>query len=179
MAADGWWCGSCRKYIKARGREIWYTCAMKRSLASLMVCVLMSFAVCGVGGCSPSRVEMLRDRSAMVERKLEAERDRVLGTTGSTHREAPLSHLQSLRLSLSVVNVSITSVPLLLRSDEERAIGYSVLDEAIGTIDWNIPLNGASGESGTARAFPMLFSAHSGLDFAAIRRGSGPTGIAR
>lgn len=131
---------------------------------------------------------MLRDRSALVERKLEAERDRALGNTSPGSRETELSHLQNLRLSLSVVNVSITSVPLLLGSDNEREIGYSVLDEAIGTIDWNIPLYGSASSAGSgsgvgagsaARAFPALFSPQTGLDFAAIRQGNGPRGIAK
>ena len=148
----------------------------------LVVLWALVIQVCGLCGCSRSRAEMLRDRSAMVERKLGAERDRVLSDTAAGNRESSLSHLQNLRLSLSMVNVSITSVPLLLGSDNEREIGYSVLDEAIGTIDWNIPIYGSSGAGGAgsaAKAFPTLFSPQTGLDFAAIKQGNGPRGIAK
>ena len=155
---------------------------MTRYLTWACLSFFLAIAGSGLGGCSRSRAEMLRDRSAMVEAKLEAARDRVLADTASGGRELSVSHLQNLRLSLSVVNVSIASVPLLLTGEDERAIGYSVLDEAIGTIDWNIPMYaapGGGGGAGMARAFPSLFSAETGLDFAAIRRGNGPRGIAR
>ena len=125
----------------------------------------------------------------MVEQKLELERNRVLvdGTLTSGAgggRDAAISHLQTLRGALSVVNVSITSVPLLLSEPDQREIGYSVLDEAIGTIDWNIPLyqtsSGVGGVGGAAqRPFPSLFSPQAGLDFSGIRQGARPTGFAK
>ena len=89
-----------------------------------------------------------------------------------------LSHLQTLRLGLSAVNVSIVSVPLMLTDENQRAVGYSVLDEAIGTIDWNIPIY-QSGSSVVPRPFPALFSPQSGLDYSAIRRGDTPPGMVR
>lgn len=126
---------------------------------------------------------MLRDRSAIVEQKLEIERNRVLSQFSQGTRDSAISHLQGLRGALSVVNVSITSVPLFLQDPAQREVGYSVLDEAIGTIDWNIPLYATSG-GGTAagsamRAYPGLFSPQAGLDFSAIQGGARPTGIAR
>lgn len=119
----------------------------------------------------------------MVERKLETERNSVLSAgelanTSRGGREAAVSHLQTLRGALSVVNVSITSVPLFLQDPEQREVGYSVLDEAIGTIDWNIPLY-QSNASGASRPFPALFSPQQGLNYSAIQGGARPTGIAK
>lgn len=145
-------------------------------IRSLLVTALVAAVAAGTG-CARSRAELLRDRSAYVEQKLEAERDRVLVNTAPAERDARLSHLQNLRLGLSVVNVSIVSVPVMLKSEDERAIGYSVLDEAVGTIDWNIPIY-AGGAAGL-RPYPALFSPQTGLDFAAIRKGDGVKGIAK
>ncbi len=126
---------------------------------------------------------MLRDRSAVVERNLELERNKVLSQyTGGT-RDTAVSHLQGLRGALSVVNVSITSVPLFLQDPEQREVGYSVLDEAIGTIDWNIPLyvssSGGGGAGAVMKAYPNLFSPQQGLNYSAIQGGARPTGIAK
>ena len=146
---------------------------------TVLLCVVLSGLLLAAGGCSKSRVEILRDRSAVVERKLELERNKVLSQfTGGT-RDAAVSHLQGLRGALSVVNVSITSVPLFLHDPEQREVGYSVLDEAIGTIDWNIPLYASSGGGGGAglRAYPGLFSPQQGLNYSAIQGGARPNGI--
>ena len=156
-------------------------------LTRLVVLAILVAQVCGLGGCSRSRAEMLRDRSATVERKLELERNRVLtegeiANSGRGGRDGAISHLQTLRGALSLVNVSIASVPLLLTEPDQREIGYSVLDEAIGTIDWNIPIYSSSGTGGAgsaAKAFPTLFSPQTGLDFSAIKQGNGPRGIAK
>ncbi len=105
----------------------------------------------------------------MVEQKLQAERDLALANSYGHDRETRLGHLQTLRLGLSMVNVSLPTVPVFLKSDEERAIGYSVLDEALGTIDWNIPIYMSSGTA-QPRPYPALFSPQTGLDFQAIQR---------
>ncbi len=147
--------------------------------------VLIGVVVCtfvlGTGGCAKSRVEMLRDRSALVEQKLGVERNRVLSQFSGQTRDTAISHLQGLRGALSVVNVSITTVPLFLQDPAQREVGYSVLDEAIGTIDWNIPLGAttSSDVAGSLRAYPGLFSPQSGLNFSAIQGGARPQGIAK
>jgi hypothetical protein len=64
-------------------------------------------------------------------------------------------------------------VPYFLKSEDEREIGYSVLDEALGTIDWNIPIYSA-GTNAVARPYPNLFTPQAGLDFAAIQAGARP-----
>lgn len=146
--------------------------------AALVPVVLLALAAISMPGCSKSRAELLQDRSALIEDKLQSERDRVLTNPAASERESQMAHLQSLRLGLSMVNVSIVTVPVVLSTEDERAIGYSVLDEALGTIDWNIPIYG-SASSGTQRPYPVLFSPQTGLDFASIRRGNAPPGIAR
>jgi hypothetical protein len=131
-------------------------------------------------GCSQSPAAKVRDHAEVGEKKLEAERDRALADqrqTGSP-QDARLSHLQTLRLGLSMVNVSAASIPLLLSTDDQRTIGYSVLDEALGTIDWNIPLY-QSTQGVAPREYPTLFSPQMGLDFNAIRSGQGPHGFAK
>ncbi len=151
---------------------------INRPLSVLISMLLMSVATLALSGCARSRADQLRDRSSEVERKLINERDRVLVDAADAEREARMSHLQTLRMGLSVVNVSIVTVPLVLTSDDQRAIGYSVLDEALGTIDWNIPMYGTS-TAGQLRPYPTLFSPQSGLDYESIRRGNAPAGIAR
>jgi len=140
--------------------------------------LLVAVAAMTLAGCSRSRADLLQDRSALVERKLLTERDRVLADPGAAERESRMSHLQTLRLGLSMVNVSIVSVPVMLTNEDERAIGYSVLDEALGTIDWNIPIYGSS-SAATQRPYPALFSPQTGLNFAGIRRGNTVPGIVR
>lgn len=130
----------------------------------------ISAAALTAAGCARSRADLLRDRAALVESRLQSERDATLAGFHGNDREARLSHLQSLRLGLSAVNVSIPTVPVFLKTEEERAIGYSVLDEALGTIDWNIPIV-ASSATVQQRPYPNLFSPQSGLDFQAIQRG--------
>lgn len=129
-------------------------------------------------GCTRSRAAVLRDRSAVIEKKLISERDRALADSAAAERESRMSHLQTLRLSLSVINVSIVTVPLVLTTENERAIGYSVLDEALGTIDWNIPYD-ATASTSALRPYPTLFSPNTGLDYESIRQGGGTPGMAR
>jgi hypothetical protein len=127
-----------------------------------------------IGGCARSRTDAIRDHAAVVETKLESERDKVLSRDlDPGTKDQYLSHLQTLRLGLSVARVSLASVPLLLKDDTQREIGYSVLDEALGTIDWNIPIYQQG--LGNARAYPSLFSPQVGLDFAAIQSGAKPS----
>jgi len=149
---------------------------MRNPLLKLSAPVAALVAVAAIlTGCAKSHLELLQDRSGVVERKLLSERDRVLSDAAG-ERDSRLSHLQTLRLGLSTVNVSIVSVPLLLRQEEERAIGYSVLDEALATIDWNIPIYGVR-DATLLRPYPSLFSPQSGLDFSGIRRSKAPAGI--
>lgn len=152
---------------------------MRRNLFAVWAPVLlMTFVAAAFSGCARSRAEILQDRSAEVEGKLQAERDRVLADSAAADRDSRISHLQTLRAGLSMVNVSIVSVPLVLSTEDERAVGYSVLDEALGTIDWNIPIYG-SGSSAQERPYPSLFSPQTGLNFAGIRAGNRPPGISR
>jgi len=127
-------------------------------------------AIVMLAGCARSRADLLRDRAVVVENRLQAERDATLAGLRGSDRDARLSHLQGLRLGLSAVNVSIPTVPVFLKTEEERAIGYSVLDEALGTIDWNIPIV-TSTATASPRPYPALFSPQGGLDFQAIQRG--------
>ncbi len=117
----------------------------------------------------------------MVETNLELARDKALSGDVQNSRDIQISHLQTLQFSLSMVNISLASVPYLLTTEDQREIGYSVLDEALGTIDWNIPLagyavggvGGAGGMGGAGlRPFPALFSPQSGLNFGAIQGGN-------
>lgn len=149
-----------------------------RMSVALLSTVLLTFAATTLQGCSRSRADALRDRSESLEQKLVAERVRAAADANSADRDARMSHLQSLRMSLSLVNVSIASVPHLLKDEGQRDIGYSVLDEALGTIDWNIPLYAPTATQ-SARPYPTLFSPQIGLNFDAIRRGEGPRGIAQ
>ncbi|MCC6320144.1 MAG: hypothetical protein IT438_01765 [Phycisphaerales bacterium] len=137
---------------------------------------LLAVAVATLPGCARSRAEVLRDRSATVERKLVSERDRVLANPTAADHESKMSHLQTMRVGLSMINVSIAAVPLMLADEAQREVGYSVLDEALGTIDWNIPIY-ISSPSTAQRDYPTLFSPLTGLDFAGIRRGDKPQGI--
>ncbi len=147
-------------------------------LATSILTLLVTVAALAPTGCARSRADQLRDRSSQVERKLINERDRVLAGAADADRESRMSHLQTLRLGLSVINVSIVTVPLMLTSDDQRSVGYSVLDEAIGTIDWNIPIYGTS-SAGQLRPYPTLFSPNTGLDYETIRRGNAPAGTAQ
>lgn len=149
-----------------------------RPLAPSFLMLLLTVSAMALSGCARSRADQLRDRSARVEQKLMSERDRILADSAAADREARMSHLQTLRLGLSVVNVSIVTVPLMLTTEDQRTIGYSVLDETIGTIDWNIPIYGSS-SAGQLRPYPSLFSPQTGLNYDAIRRGDTPSGIAR
>ncbi|HMN41983.1 MAG TPA: hypothetical protein PKE29_14155 [Phycisphaerales bacterium] len=145
---------------------------MKTPTHALAAAALLSLLFT-LNACARSRADAIRDHASVVERKLETERDRVLSRDlPPGTRDLSLSHLQALRAGLSVARVSLASVPLLLTDDTHRQIGYSVLDEAIGTIDWNIPIYQQSAPN--ARAFPSLFSPQLGLDFAAIQSGSRP-----
>lgn len=142
------------------------TNAIALGLPLAVACVAMVMQA----GCARSRADLLRDRAAVVENRLQAERDATLAGLRGSDRDARLLHLQGLRLGLSAVNVSIPTVPVFLKTEEERAIGYSVLDEALGTIDWNIPIV-TSTATASQRPYPALFSPQGGLDFQAIQRG--------
>lgn len=145
------------------------------SLKAIMM-ALLAITVAMLPGCARSRSEILRDRSATVERKLVSERDRVLANPTAADHESKMSHLQTMRVGLSMINISITAVPLMLADEAQREVGYSVLDEALGTIDWNLPIY-ISSPSTAQRDYPTLFSPLTGLDFAGIRRGDRPQGI--
>ncbi len=145
---------------------------MKTPTLAILAAAVLSL-VPALGGCARSRADGIRDHAALVERKLETERDRVLaGGEAPDARDQHLSHLQTLRVGLSVARVSLASIPVLLQDEAQREIGYSVLDEALGTIDWNIPIWQQS--AGSPRSYPSLFSPQMGLDFAAIQSGARP-----
>ncbi len=144
---------------------------MARSLTGFLI-ITTAFAMAAASGCARSRADLLRNRAVIVEQKLQAERDTTLSQTTGPTRDARLNHLQTLRLGLSMVNVSIPTVYVFLKTDEERAIGYTILDEALGTIDWNIPIYMTTATA-QPRPYPTLFSPQTGLDFQGIRRGMG------
>ncbi len=137
--------------------------------------VMLGVALVTLGGCRSAErertsVESLRYRAERVESNLLHARDKAL-SSGGIQSGAQIGHLTTLRLALSAANISLASVETELVKPEHRAIAYSVLEEAYGTIDWNIPILPGQGQ----RALPGLFAPQSGgLNFNAIRQGLTP-----
>lgn len=141
--------------------------------------VVLGVALVTLGGCRSAErertsVESLRYRSERVERNLLHARDKSL-SSGGIQSGVQIGHLTTLRLALSAANISLAAVETELVKPEHRAVAYSVLDEAYGTIDWNIPILPGQGQ----RALPGLFAPQSGgLNFNAIRQGLTPQSFA-
>lgn len=122
--------------------------------ARLAVILLGAWAAIlgGPGGCTQSRVEQLRARSTRVESALRKEQQRVLTSISDGTRQGRLDRLSELRLTLSAANIGLATVPVVVPL-EKRDIAYNVLEEAYGTIEWNIPL----GPGERPKALPVQF----------------------
>jgi hypothetical protein len=159
--------------MKASGRVAKYTAAMNATnlngLSSLahsrvarltgrtrtLVLTLALFAAAfGLGGCSVSRYAQLKEKSGEVESSLRSEQRRVVALpAGEPERAARLDHLTGLRAMLSAANIGLGATRYAVPEDK-KDLAYDVLDEAYGTIEWNIPL----GPSEPKRAMPSRFS---------------------
>jgi hypothetical protein len=108
---------------------------MRLALAvSLVMCLCLS--ACSV----VSRESSLRARAGEVEKRLLAEQAKAAALpTLSPDREPKLSHLTSLRQTLSAVNIARgavkSAVPVGFRD-----VAYDAVEEAYANIEWNIPL---------------------------------------
>ncbi|MCK6476478.1 MAG: hypothetical protein L6Q35_06575 [Phycisphaerales bacterium] len=121
---------------------------MKRHAALVAAAVGLSL----VGGCAMSREDKLRARSDKIADALIDERDRVLNSTApDLQRDARLARLNTLRTTLSAINVGLGSARYL--PEDRRALAYDVIDEAYTTIEWNIPL----GPSDQLKPMPAEF----------------------
>jgi hypothetical protein len=142
----------------------------------LVLAVVMVCGTFGLGACATKPTEgyslgSLRQRSSSVERKLLSARDFAVDTLPADERGASIKHLSTLRFVLSAANISLIAVDSQLTKSEHRQVAYAVLDETLGTIEWNIPILPGKGQ----RGFPSLFSPQtSGLNFDAIRAGATP-----
>ncbi len=102
-------------------------------------------------GCATSRLDQLRSKSDRVETSLKIEQTKVLSLNEPV-RQQRLTHLSTLRGTLSAANVGLGASRYL--PDEDRELAYDVLDEVYGTIDWNIPL----GSGQPLKPLPSQFS---------------------
>jgi hypothetical protein len=99
------------------------------------------FIVASLSGCAQSRFEQLRSKANRVESALLKERTRVTSLSSTDpSRQARIDRLTNLRGTLSAANIGLGTVPIII-PPEQREIAYSVLEEAYGTIEWNIPLD--------------------------------------
>jgi hypothetical protein len=107
-----------------------------RPLFTLLLAVSIIFST----GCAMSREQQLARKADVVESSLKAEQRRVLKLPPlDPQRDSRLSHLTTLRTTLSAANIARGSVAHFL-PPEQRPTAYDVLDEAYDTIEWNIPL---------------------------------------
>ncbi len=115
----------------------------------ILACVL----AVGLGGCAVTREQQLRAKSDRIADALTKERETVLkAAPTSTQRPGRLSYLNTLRTTLSAVNIGLGSARYLPEADRDMA--YDVLDEAYATIEWNIPL----GPDDQQKPMPAQFS---------------------
>ncbi|HRJ50301.1 MAG: hypothetical protein KF787_11805 [Phycisphaeraceae bacterium] len=106
----------------------------RRLILVLAVCVPPILA-----GCSVSREQRLRDRSVRISDTLSRERQRILESdVASDVRASRLDHFNSLKASLTAVNLALGSVNRL--PVHGRDMAYDVIEVAYDTIEWNIPL---------------------------------------
>lgn len=120
--------------------------------------VLMLLAVLAasftLGGCSVSRYGQLKEKASDVESSLRSEQRRVVALpAGEVERSARLDHLTNLRAMLSAANIGLGATRYAVPEDK-RDLAYDILDEAYGTIEWNIPL----GPTEPKRAMPTRFN---------------------
>lgn len=106
-----------------------------------------------LAACAVSRHDQVRAHAQRTERSLVSERDRAIRSdTLASARDARLSHLSTLRLTLSAANIALGSVPFAV-DEPKRPAAYDVLDEVYSTIEWNIPL----GPGDAIRPMPRQF----------------------
>ncbi len=121
---------------------------------SLRAAIVAAVLAATLGGCSVSRYAQLREKAGDVESSLKAEQRRVVALpSDQPEREARLDHLSGLRTMLSAANIGLGATRYAI-PEEKRDLAYDVLEEAYGTIEWNIPL----GPSEPKRAMPARFS---------------------
>jgi hypothetical protein len=121
---------------------------------SLRAAIVTAVLAATLGGCSVSRYAQLREKAGDVESSLKAEQRRVVALpSDQPEREARLDHLSGLRTMLSAANIGLGATRYAI-PEEKRDLAYDVLEEAYGTIEWNIPL----GPSEPKRPMPARFS---------------------
>jgi len=119
---------------------------------AIMASVLVA-AAAALGGCSVTRYGELRNKASDVESELKSEQRRVVAMApGEGEKDARLDHLTGLRAMLSATNIGLSATRYAI-PEEKRDLAYDVLEEAYGTIEWNIPL----GPSEPKRAMPARF----------------------
>ena len=107
-----------------------------------------------LGGCSVTRYGQLKAKASDVESELKSEQRRVVAMSASAaDKDARLDHLTGLRGMLSAANIGLSATRYAIPEDN-RDLAYDVLEEAYGTIEWNIPL----GPSEPKRAMPARFN---------------------
>ncbi len=116
-----------------------------------MKTTLLAAVLLITSGCATTRLDQLRNKADRVETALKAEQSKVLSQS-DRERQQRLTHLSTLRGTLSAANVGLGAARYL--PEEDRELAYDVLDEVYGTIDWNIPL----GSGQPLRPLPSQFS---------------------
>lgn len=107
-----------------------------------------------LAGCATSRYDQLRSRSEKVEKKLMAEQALAVSLPqGDIVRSQRMDHLTQLKYTLSAANVGLGTVRHAL-PEEQRDLGYDVMEEVYSTIEWNIPL----GTNEPQKPLPTEFS---------------------
>lgn len=121
---------------------------------SLRTAIVAAVLAAALGGCSVSRYGQLRDKADDVESSLKSEQRRVVALSpDQPEREARLDHLSGLRTMLSATNIGLGATRYAI-PEEKRDLAYDILEEAYGTIEWNIPL----GPTEPKRAMPARFN---------------------
>jgi hypothetical protein len=140
-----------------------FTPPARVKIALNLLAAIVAAGLC-MGGCA-SRADQLRHKADVVERELLRERDRVLGLPDTQPERAPrIKNLSVLRGSLSAATLGITTVKVWVPADQ-RELAYDVLDEALDTIRWNIPL----GPNDPKKVLPAALAPDGRLRLDAIR----------
>jgi hypothetical protein len=88
--------------------------------------------------CTVTREDRLRAKADRLNDKLIDEREKVLDNAQfAESRDAQLTHLTTLRTTLSAINLGLGSTRYL--AEQDRDLAYDVIEEAYDTIEWNIP----------------------------------------
>jgi hypothetical protein len=122
----------------------------------LPAAVVSIVAICSMGGCSKSKLDMVRDKADTVESNLKGEQKRVLKLRPDVaDRRARLDHLNEMQFSLRAANIGLAAIPWMpFEAEKDRELALDVMDEVYDTIDWNIPL----GPDDPKRAFPTQWT---------------------